>query len=41
MILAKSSKAFIKRTAANIKVNGYEKFIKIADGWKMQYGKYK
>jgi len=24
-----------------IKANGYEEFIKIADGWKMQYGKYK
>jgi len=24
-----------------IKANGYDKFIKIADGWKVQYGKYK
>jgi len=24
-----------------IRANGYDKFIKIANGWKMQYGKYK
>jgi hypothetical protein len=24
-----------------IRVNGYEKFLKIADQWKLQYGKYK
>ena len=29
-----------KQALEYIKKNGYEKFISIADGWKMQYGKY-
>ncbi|MEJ2543011.1 MAG: hypothetical protein P8Y99_02995, partial [Calditrichaceae bacterium] len=29
-----------KKALDYIRANGYEKFISIADGWKMQYGKY-
>jgi hypothetical protein len=30
-----------KEALEYIKANGYKEFIKIADGWKLQYGKYK
>ena len=29
-----------KQALDYIRENGYEKFISVADGWKMQYGKY-
>lgn len=29
-----------KEALEYIRINGYEKFISITDGWKMQYGKY-